>query len=72
MSNKVMENESLRLEDIVKLRNTIEMRDKLVLALGKAEERLEKYGGMFERLMMASDRLSDAGEIQEILKEYIV
>lgn len=50
-----MEESSLTLKEIMSLRNNIEMRDKLALALGKAEERIgelevevKKYNRMKE------------------------
>ena len=45
-----MEESSLTLKEIMSLRNNIEMRDKLALALGKAEERIGELENIIKRL----------------------
>lgn len=45
-----MEESSLTLKEIMSLRNNIEMRDKLALALGKAEERIGELESILKRL----------------------
>lgn len=45
-----MEKSSLTLKEIMSLRNDIEIRDKLALALGKAEERIGELESIIKRL----------------------
>ena len=45
-----MEKSSLTLKEIMSLRNDIEIRDKLALALGKAEERIGELESILKRL----------------------
>ena len=45
-----MEESSLTLKEIMSLRNNIEMRDKLALALGKAEKRIGELESILKRL----------------------
>lgn len=78
-----METTNLNLKEIMKLRNNIEMRDKLSLALGNAEKRIaelesivEKYSEMREKLMKLSKsslfHQKEIKELQDTLNDFIV
>lgn len=70
-----MEKSSLTLKEIMSLRNDIEIRDKLALALGKAEERIgelevevKKYNRMKEWM---NSKVAEGINWDELEKDFV-
>ena len=63
-----MEKSSLTLKEIMSLRDDIEIRDKLALALGKAEERIGELESIIKRLS-SYVRMEEYGKKGEEVKK---